>query len=70
MEVRRAVIVASYKEEMKQIIRGRMQSLRGCQQIETVAFDSGVMFVVGYNLDGGEDDVDEANALSKEPRRN
>ena len=70
VEVRRAAIVANSGEETKQMIRERVQSLRGYQQVETVVSGSCVMFVVGYNQDGGEDDVDEANALSKEPRRN
>lgn len=69
VEVRRAAIVANYGDETKQMIRGGVQSLCGYQQVETVVSDSCLMFLVGYNQDGGEDDVDEANALSKEPRR-
>ena len=49
VDVRRAAIVADYGEETKQMIRGRMQSLRGYQQVETVMSGSCVMFVVGYN---------------------
>ena len=47
MDVRRAAIMADYVEETKQMIRGRMQSLRGYQQVETVMSGSCVMFVVG-----------------------
>lgn len=42
--VRRAAIVAGDREEAKPMIRVYLQSLRGNQQVETVVFDSCVMF--------------------------
>ncbi len=49
VEVRRAAITADDEEEVKQMIRRRMQILRGNQQVETMVSGSFGVFVVGYN---------------------
>ena len=44
VEVRRAAIVANGGEEAKQMIRGYLWMLWRSQQVETIVFDSCVMF--------------------------